>query len=66
MLCQRHLRYVVDGWKQMVRITAMHEYSDCWVRNYPTLKTEPYSIGLAKACAVLGQNFSTREAAFEE
>jgi len=65
MLCHRHLRYGTDGWNQMVRMTAMHEYSECLVRNYATLKTEPFSLELAKACAGLGQNFSTREAAFE-
>lgn len=65
MLCQRHLRYGTEGWNQMVRMTAMHEYSDARVRNFSTLKTEPFSIEFARACAGLGQNYSTREAAFE-
>ena len=65
MLCHRHLRYGIDGWNQMIRMTAMHEYSECRVRNFHLLKTEPFSIELARACADLGQNFSTREAAFE-
>jgi len=65
MLCVRHLRYGIEGWRQMVAMTAMHEYSECVVRNFHLLKTEPYSIELARACADLGQNFSTREAAFE-
>lgn len=65
MLCHGHLRYGVEGWNQMVRMTAMHEYSECWVRHFPTLKTEPFSIEFARACAGLGKNYSTRGAAFE-
>lgn len=65
MLCRRHLRYGVEGWRQMVAMTMMHEYADCRVRNFSILKTEPFSIEFAKACAVLGQNFSTSEALFE-
>lgn len=49
----------------MVRMTAMHENSDMWVRKFSKLKTEPFSIEFARACAGLGQNYSTREAAFE-
>jgi len=49
----------------MVTMTAMHENSEMWVRHFSKLKTEPFSIELARACAGLGQNFSTREAAFE-
>jgi len=65
MLCARHLRYGIEGWNQMVTMTAMHEYSECRVRNFHLLKTEPFSLELARACAGLGQNYSTREAAFE-
>ena len=65
MLCHQHLRYGLEGWNQMVWMTAMHEYSDHWVRHFPSLKTEPFSVELARACADLGQNYSTREAAFE-
>lgn len=65
MLCHGHLRYGIDGWNQMVRMTAMHEYSDCRIRNFSTLKTEPFKIEFARACAGLGQNFSTSKAAFE-
>jgi len=46
-------------------MTAAHEGSDCWVRKFSTRKTEPFSIEFARACAGLGQNYSTREAAFE-
>jgi hypothetical protein len=65
MLCHQHLRYGVDGFNQMVRMTAMHEYSECWVKDYSRLKTEPFNIEFARACAGLGQNYSTRKAAFE-
>ena len=65
ILCNGHLRYGVEGWNQMVRMTAMHEYSEHWVRHCGTLKTEPFSVDLAKACADLGKNYSTREAAFQ-
>jgi len=65
LLCHQHLRYGAEGWNQMVRMTAAHEHSDCWVRHFPLQQTEPFSIEFARACAGLGQNFSTREAAFE-
>jgi hypothetical protein len=65
ILCHSHLRYGVDGWNQMVRMTAMHEYSDARIRNFATLKTEPFNTEFARACAALGQNYSTREAAFQ-
>lgn len=65
MLCNSHLRYGIEGWSQMVTMTAMHEFSDCMVRNFSIRTTEPFSIEFARACAGLGQNYSTREAAFE-
>ncbi len=65
ILCNGHLRYGIEGWNQMVMMTAAHEGSDCWVRKFSKLKTEPFSIEFARACAGLGQNYSTREAAFE-
>jgi len=65
LLCHRHQRYGIEGWNQMVTMTAMHEHSEMWVRHFPRQKTEPFSVEFARACAGLGKNYSTREAAFE-